>query len=82
MKLDFVRWKKFKIGDLFDIKLSKGDIKIDESKMGDIVLISSGKNNNGIVKHIDKEVDGNKITINYAINATRFVPYFIVWLIF
>ena len=42
MKLDFVRWKKFKIGDLFDIKLSKGDIKVDESKIGDIALVSSG----------------------------------------
>ena len=64
-------WKEFRVGDLFTVELSKGDIKADESDEGEIILISSGEKDNGVVKHIDRagdgkaEVfDGNKITVD------------------
>ena len=64
-------WKEFRVGDLFDVELSKGDIKADETDEGIVNLISSGEADNGIVKHIDKAGDGiaeifsgNKITID------------------
>lgn len=69
-------WKFFKVGNLFKIDLSKGDIKADDSIDGDIPLVSSGETNNGIVKYIDKEGDGkaeifegNKITVDMFGNA-------------
>ena len=69
-------WKEFKIGALFDIQLSKGDIKLDEMDFGCIPLVSSGESNNGIVGHIDASGDGkaeifpgNKITLDMFGNA-------------
>lgn len=69
LKVD--EWKEFVIGNLFEVYLSKGDIKIDNVDKGDIPLVSSGESNNGIVGHIDEKGDGkaeifegNKITID------------------
>lgn len=50
-------WQRFKLKDLFQIMLSKGDIQAKKMKDGDIPLISSGKFNNGVCKHI-AEGDG------------------------
>jgi hypothetical protein len=60
-KIDKVNWKNFKIGGLnglFNIKLSKGDLKIDDCLSGNIPLISSGDTNNGNVGFIDEDGDG------------------------
>ena len=64
-------WQEFIVGNLFKVELSKGDIKIDDVDKGNVPLISSGENNNGIVGYIDKNGDGkaeifkgNKITID------------------
>lgn len=64
-------WQEFIVGNLFKVELSKGDIKIDDVDKGNVSLISSGENNNGIVGYIDKNGDGkaeifkgNKITID------------------
>lgn len=69
-------WKDFIIGDLFEIFLSKGDIKIDDVDKGDVPLISSGESNNGIVGYISENgdgkaetFDGNKITVDMFGNA-------------
>ena len=69
-------WKKFKIRDLFNVELSKGDIKLDEVDKGIIPLVSSGETNNGIVGYIDKGGDGkaeifpqNRITLDMFGNA-------------
>lgn len=51
-------WKEFKISDLFDCKLSKGDLKESECDEGSINLVSSGTLNNGIVKRIEEAGDG------------------------
>ena len=71
MNLDVTEWKEFRVGDLFNVELSRGDIKADESDEGDVILVSSGETNNGVVKHIDSAgdgkaeiFDGNKITID------------------
>lgn len=76
LTLDVENWKKFKIGSLFDVKLSKGDIKLDDMDKGDVPLISSGETNNGIVGFIDDCGDGkaemfsgNKLTVDMFGNA-------------
>ena len=69
-------WKEFRVGDLFNVELSKGDIKADETDEGDVNLISSGESENGVVKHIDRLGDGkaeifngDKITVDMFGNA-------------
>ena len=76
LSLDIQDWKKFKIGKLFDVQLSKGDIKLDDMDQGPIPLVSSGESHNGIVGFIDTCGDGkaeifngNKITIDMFGNA-------------
>ncbi|MGF3073567.1 restriction endonuclease subunit S [Facklamia sp. P13069] len=59
LSLNDMEWGKFKISDLFNVSLSKGDNKADLLGDGDIPLISSGFNNNGITKFI---VDGDGIS--------------------
>lgn len=51
-------WDYFRIGDLFNCVLSKGDLKEPECSDGKIPLISSGDSNNGCVKFIDESGDG------------------------
>lgn len=51
-------WKEFKVSDLFECLLSKGDLKESECDEGSINLISSGATNNGVVKRIDEAGDG------------------------
>lgn len=74
--LNIDKWKEFKIGDLFDVELSKGDIKLDDMSVGDIPLVSSGETNNGVVGYIDKNGDGkaeifsdNRITVDMFCNV-------------
>lgn len=76
MKLDVEKWGEFSINSLFDVLLSKGDLKIDEVESGLIPLISSGETNNGVVGYIDSRGDGkakifkgNAITIDMFGNA-------------
>lgn len=71
LTLDIEKWKKFKVGNLFDVQLSKGDIKLDDMDKGDIPLVSSGETHNGIVGFIDDYGDGkaeifsgNKLTVD------------------
>ena len=56
--LNTSNWKEFKISDLFNCLLSKGDLKESECDDGPINLISSGTSNNGVVKRIDETGDG------------------------
>ena len=58
IELNVGKWKKFKVSDLFDCELSKGDIKEGECENGNVPLISSGTLNNGVIQFIDKEGDG------------------------
>lgn len=74
--LNTENWKWFKVGDLFEIELSKGDIKYGQSVQGNIPLISAGESNNGIAGYIDKAGDGiagifegNNITIDMFCNT-------------
>ena len=76
MSLDDVKWKDFKISDLFDVTLSKGDIKLSKMERGNVRLISSGKENNGLVGFIDENGDGkadifeaNCLTVDMFDNA-------------
>lgn len=76
MNLNIENWKEFIVGDLFDVSLSAGDLKIDDCDKGNIPLISSGQSNNGIVGYINEEGDEkalkfakNKITVDMFCNA-------------
>ena len=76
LMLDCRRWEKFKLGKLFDVQLSKGDIKLDDMNEGSVPLVSSGETNNGIVGFIDTCGDGkaeiftgNKLTLDMFGNA-------------
>lgn len=60
--LNSCHWKKFKLADLFDVSLTKGDIKADEVEYGNTPLISSGGSNNGVVKYITENGDGKAET--------------------
>ena len=68
---DASKWREFRIGDYFDVTLSKGDLKIEKCDIGSVPLISSGSSNNGLVGFIDSKGDGvaevfpgNKITLD------------------
>lgn len=69
-------WKPFKLSALFDIVLSKGDIKVDDVNVGSVALVSSGETNNGVVGFIDEYGDGkadifdkNILTLDMFCNA-------------
>ena len=67
-QIDTSKWGKFRVGDLFEIKLSKNDLKIEECNTGSTPLISAGNENNGIVGYINKEdfevFPANSITVD------------------
>ena len=75
MKLNTNEWKEFNIGELFEVSLSSGDLKIDDCDVGDIPLISSGRTDNGIVGYIENGdakaqlFSQNKITVDMFCNA-------------
>ena len=48
-------WKKYRIGDLFKVSLSKDDIQPKLTNEGPYPLVSSGKENNGICAYIEKQ---------------------------
>ena len=54
-KIDTSQWKEFRVGDLFDAYLSKDDIQPKNIVEGNIPLVSSGKENNGIIAYIHSE---------------------------
>lgn len=67
-KIDTSGWKEFRIGDLFEACLSKDDIQPKDFVEGKIPLVSSGKENNGIIAFVeDKKArlwDENTLTID------------------
>lgn len=64
--IDVSGWGEFRVGDLFDMSLSKDDIQPKSIIEGNIPLISSGKTNNGIVAYIQDD----KATIQKANTIT------------
>ena len=59
LKLDTTKWKEFEIQDFFDVKLSKGDLKLEFCKKGKFPLVSSGETNNGYIGYISDSNDSN-----------------------
>jgi hypothetical protein len=70
LKLTDREWRAFKIGDVFDVTLSSGDNQAKKLEDGKFPLVSSGENNNGIVKFIrlgdDKSLlfESNLLTVD------------------
>lgn len=54
-KIDTSEWKEFLVGDLFEAYLSKDDIQPKNFVKGKIPLVSSGKENNGIIAFVEDE---------------------------
>lgn len=54
-KIDTSEWKEFRVGDLFEAYLSKDDIQPKNFVEGKIPLVSSGKENNGIIAFVEDE---------------------------
>ena len=67
-KIDTSQWKEFRVGDLFDAYLSKDDIQPKNIVEGNTPLVSSGKENNGIIAYIHSEKaslwDAGAITVD------------------
>ena len=81
LQLNPKEWRWFRVRDLFNVELTKGDIKADRIDGGPTPLISSGESNNGIVKYILEEGDGkaekfsaNNITLDMFCHA-YYHPY-------
>lgn len=53
--VDTSTWGEFKVGELFDVKLSDGDNKPKKLPKGDIPLVSAGTTNNGIVGYFESD---------------------------
>lgn len=75
-QVDTKEWKWFQVKNLFDVQLSKGDIKLEDMGRGTTPLVSSGESNNGIVGRIDSNGDGraerfsdNTLTVDMFCNA-------------
>lgn len=56
--IDTSMWKAFKVGDLFDVLLAKGDIQPNLVGDGNVPLVSAGTTDNGIVATISDKGDG------------------------
>lgn len=54
-KVDTREWGEFRVGELFDAALSKDDIQPKVIVEGNTPLVSSGKENNGIIAFIDNK---------------------------
>lgn len=54
-KIDTSKWKEFRVGELFEACLSKDDIQPKDFVEGKIPLVSSGKENNGIIAFVEDE---------------------------
>ena len=53
--MDTREWGEFRVGELFDAFLSKDDIQPKAIVEGNTPLVSSGKENNGIIAFIDNK---------------------------
>lgn len=53
--VDTSKWGEFKVGELFDVKLSDGDNKPKKLPKGNIPLVSAGTTNNGIVGYFESD---------------------------
>ena len=54
-KVDTREWREFRVGELFDAALSKDDIQPKVIVEGNTPLVSSGKENNGMIALIDNK---------------------------
>ena len=52
-KIDTKEWGEFKITELFDLSLPKGDIQVKKVEDGDVPLITPSAVNNGLIQKID-----------------------------
>lgn len=66
------KWGNFKICDIFDIVLSTGDNQADMLECGNIPLVSSGMNNNGVCKYIKNGDEKSKIFNENTITVDMF----------
>ncbi len=56
--VDASTWKQFRVGDLFEVLLPKGDMQPKLLTEGNVPLVSAGNENNGIVMFVEKKAMG------------------------
>lgn len=56
--VDTNTWKPFRVGDLFDVLLAKGDIQPKQCEDGETLLVSAGNEDNGVAARISADGDG------------------------
>ena len=67
-------WKKYAVGDLFDLSLPKGDLQVKLVEAGSVPLITPSNDNNGVLMKIDENSNSTKynakmITVDMFGNA-------------
>jgi len=55
--VDIRSWKGFRVGELFEVVLSSDDLQPKNLKEGDMPLVSSGMNNNGVCAMVDASIE-------------------------
>ena len=75
-KINVKEWHEFLIGDFFDAFLSSDDIQPKNIVDGETPLVSSGKENYGIVAYIEDK-NAKKLEIYYDGAKYKFVPILI-----
>lgn len=75
-EIDTSAWHAFKLSDLFDIELSKGDLKKDDLVDNGTILVSATTQNNGVIGYVSpasenpaKPFSGNKMTTDMFCSA-------------
>ena len=76
-KIDTLNWKSVKISKLFDVVQETADNQAQRLLEGDIPLVSAGKTNNGIVKRIEKPVEGSRLFPVFTITVDMFGKAFL-----
>lgn len=73
---DPILWKRFIVSDLFDVKLSSGDLKQGDIVSDGVPLISANSDNNGFVGYVAENKDdraqkfkSNVLTVDMFCNA-------------
>lgn len=70
--MDIKNWTQIKISDIFEIVQETRDNQAPKLNEGNIPLVSACKINNGVVKRIDKALDGSTLFKKYTITVNMF----------
>lgn len=76
-KINTSNWGVVEISSLFNVVQETADNQAQRLMDGNIPLISAGKTNNGIVKRIEKPIEGSRLFPEYTITVDMFGKAFL-----